>query len=194
MSKPELERLYNYFKNSTNKTIQSLFTAAQNTATNAYNKDVTNYKSEYGDKWQYYVQTNLFDAEGGTKQSYLLSQMASTLLSDFKNLIFGGNLSGFKSLLGFWTITKTNHGNVSLLPMDQWTDDNSSNVSSSSFINNPINWAGNKNDTTSDANTSLGFFPNVFTDLNSEDKIIIVGGFPPNSGKKITNFMKIEEI
>lgn len=166
------ELIYSYFKNSTNKTIQSLFTAAQNTATNAYNKDVTNYKSEYGDKWQYYVQTNLFDAEGGTKQSYLLSQMASTLLSDFKNLIFGGNLSGFKSLLGFWTITKTNHGNVSLLPMDQWTDDNSSNVSSSSFINNPINWAGNKNDTTSDANTSLGFFPNVFTDLNSDQQTL----------------------
>ncbi|MBQ3621471.1 hypothetical protein II941_01470 [bacterium] len=44
------ELIYSYFKNSTNKTIQSLFTAAQNTATNAYNKDVTNYKSEYGDK------------------------------------------------------------------------------------------------------------------------------------------------
>ncbi|MBO7085059.1 hypothetical protein J6W20_04050 [bacterium] len=95
------ELIYNYFKNSTNKTIQSLFTSAQNTATTAYNKDVTNYKSEYGDKWQYYIQTNLFDSEGGTEQSYLLSQMASTLLSDFKNLIFGDNLSGFKSLLGF---------------------------------------------------------------------------------------------
>lgn len=33
-----------------------------------------------------------------------------------------------------------------------------------------------------------------FIDLEKEDKIVIVGGFPPNSGKKITNFMKIEEI
>ena len=34
------ELIYNYFKNSTNKTVQSLFTSAQNTATTAYNKDV----------------------------------------------------------------------------------------------------------------------------------------------------------
>ena len=30
--------------------------------------------------------------------------------------------------------------------------------------------------------------------LNREDKIIITGGFPNNSEKRVTNFMKIEEI
>ena len=32
-----------------------------------------------------------------------------------------------------------------------------------------------------------------FVELNSGDKIVIAGGFP-NTGKKTTNFMKIEEI
>ena len=32
-----------------------------------------------------------------------------------------------------------------------------------------------------------------FMDLKEHDKIIITGGFP-NTGNKVTNFMKIEEI
>lgn len=162
--------LYNWFSTNKSSVVQNQFSTIEKTAKSSYTSEVDDFKNEYGSNWEYYVQNNLLDPVGGTVNDYLMSQMYSSMLTQFEDDIFNSNssTSSFKQFLGFDEITKDG---TTLLPYSEWTTGASY---SSDFIDNPQNWASNTESGTgsSASNWNLGFFPNNL--ISSSDDTLLL--------------------
>ncbi|QMT98403.1 DUF3713 domain-containing protein [Mycoplasma tullyi] len=122
------DSLANYYKNSKSSVLSNKYQNFSDDVNDQLNTSIEDNKKIYGNNFMDLIQTQLFDPNGGTKESYLQNQLNQKISNDFFDSIFKDSYLNYAPTMSTDADGFTVYSNLTKIP-------------SRAILNDPANWA-----------------------------------------------------